>query len=82
MVVVKKSLGMSCVVTELDGSESKLRVAGFRLIPYFPCTSTLQSLKDLNVFGDTSQDDPEDVQYLAKLPPPRRRYCPFSILAI
>src|SRR5258708_4915372 len=36
MVVVRKTPGTSYIVAELDGTQSELRVAGFRLIPYFP----------------------------------------------
>ena len=36
MVVVRRTLGGSYVLGELDGSLSKLRFAAFRLIPYLP----------------------------------------------
>jgi hypothetical protein len=36
MVVVRKTIGSSYVVAELDGSQSQQRVAGFRLISYHP----------------------------------------------
>ena len=75
MAVVRKTAGTSYVVAELDGSESQLRVAGFRLIPYFPRTSTLASIaSDSPDEGDTTEDDPEDVQYLASLSPESRSY--------
>jgi hypothetical protein len=76
MVVVRKTIGTSYVVAELDDAESQLRVAGFRLIPYFPRTSTLASLDALDAGGsnDTTRDDPEDVAYLASLSPARRGY--------
>ena len=35
MVVVRKTIGTSYVIQELDRSESTLRIAGFHLIPYF-----------------------------------------------
>ena len=74
MVVVRKTIGTSYVVAELDGSESQLRVAGFRLIPYFPRTSTLAAIENGHPDIDDSFDDPEDVQYIASLSPESRVY--------
>jgi hypothetical protein len=34
MVVVRKTIGKSYIVAELDGAQSELQVAGFRLVPY------------------------------------------------
>ena len=36
MIVIRRMLGGSYVLGELDGSLSKLRFAAFRLIPYLP----------------------------------------------
>ncbi|KAF9536379.1 hypothetical protein CPC08DRAFT_738899 [Agrocybe pediades] len=36
MLVVRRTTGGSYILSELDGSISKLRFAAFRLIPYFP----------------------------------------------
>lgn len=36
MLVVKRTQGGSYILSELDGSISKLRFAAFRLIPYMP----------------------------------------------
>jgi hypothetical protein len=69
MVVVRKTKGMSYIVAELDGAQSQLRVAGFRLIPYFPRTTTsLPLISNLNDDEDFTWDDPEDVRYLSSLP--------------
>ena len=38
MVAVRKTIGTSYIVAELDGAEAQQRVAGFRLIPYFSRT--------------------------------------------
>lgn len=75
MVVVRKTVGTSYIVAELDGAQSQLRVAGFRLIPYFPRTHTdvplIPSLPDAE---DTTEDDPADVQLLSSLRPEQRTY--------
>ena len=68
MVVVRKTIGTSYVVTELDGTESQLRVAGFRLIPYFPRTSTsILIISDVAEDKDYTEDDPEDIRFLSNL---------------
>ena len=82
MVVVKKTIGTSYVVAELDSSESQLRVAGFRLIPYFPRTSTLHSLDEFDASSDTSRDDPEDITYLESLSLSCRRYRTLPVPAL
>ena len=73
MVVVEKTKGRSYVVAELDGATSRLRVAGFRLIPYFSRTRASffvpPDLEELAV-----QDDPADVDFLRSLPSPERKY--------
>jgi len=73
MVVVRKTVGTSYVVRELDGSESRLRVAGFRLIPYFPRARAIAPVPETPDVDD-SMDDPEDVRYLASLSPDSRQY--------
>ena len=76
MVVVRKTIGTSYIVAELDGTQSQLRVAGFRLIPYFPCTSTsLPIISSLSDDEDATEEDPEDIQYLASLDCEDREYC-------
>ncbi|KAF9778017.1 hypothetical protein BJ322DRAFT_1114555 [Thelephora terrestris] len=69
MVVVCKTKGTSYIVAELDGAQSQLCVAGFRLIPYFPHTATnIPLVSDLDDDEDFTWDDPEDVRYLSSLP--------------
>ena len=75
MVVVRKTVGTSYVVAELDGAQSQLRVAGFRLIPYFPRThTTIPIISNVADDDDTTEDDPEDVQYFADLTPEDKQY--------
>lgn len=76
MVVVRKTAGTSYIVAELDGAQSQLRVAGFRVAPYFPRMAT-----DTPVISDAYEDDddyteedPEDVLYLNRLDPDDRNY--------
>jgi hypothetical protein len=40
MIVLRKTLGCSYLLAELDGSVSKLRYAAFHLIPYHPRTTS------------------------------------------
>ena len=76
MVVVRKTIGTSYIVAELDGMQSQLRVAGFRLIPYFPRMNTsLPIISTLSDDEDAMEEDPEDVQYLASLDREDREYC-------
>ena len=80
MVVVRKTIGTSYVIQELDGSESTLRVAGFRLIPYFPRTTTsipVQSLTPEN--KDITTEDPEDTHYLDSLAHHNWLYTPLPV---
>jgi hypothetical protein len=75
MVVVRKTVGTSYVVAELDGTQSQLRVAGFRLIPYLPRSSTsIPIVSNISDDEDTTEDDPEDVQFLASLEQEDREY--------
>jgi hypothetical protein len=75
MVVVRKTIGTSYIVAELDGAQSQLRVAGFRLIPYFPRTrASVPVISNLPEDQDDTRDDPEDEQYLASLPSGSREY--------
>jgi hypothetical protein len=75
MVVVRKTPGMSYVVAELDGTESKLHIAGYRVIPYFPRSKTDFPVTEATIadVGDT-YDDPEDVAYFRSLAPEDRIY--------
>ena len=74
-VVVRKTIGTSYIVAELDGAQSQLRVAGFRVIPYFPRShSSIPILSNLREDEDSTEDDPEDVQFLAKLDSDAREY--------
>ena len=64
MVVVRKTAGTSYVVSELDGAQSQLRVAGFRVIPYFARTRTKTPIVcDVPDDDDFTEDDPEDVRF-------------------
>ena len=75
MVVVRKTRGTSYIVAELDGAQSQLRVAGFRVIPYFPRTSTdVPIISDVPAVEDSTWDDPEDTRYFAALPEDERYY--------
>ena len=75
MVVVRKTPGTSYVVAELDGTQSELRVAGFRLIPYFPRDRTsLPIISNVPDDFDTTEEDPADTQYLSSLDPATREY--------
>ena len=68
VVVVRKTPGTSYVIAELDGTQSQLRIAGFRLIPYFPRTRTkIPIISGISDDDDATEDDPEDVGYLAAL---------------
>ena len=40
MVVVRRTAGSSYIIAELDGAQSELQVAGFRLVPYLLRTRT------------------------------------------
>jgi transposase InsO family protein len=62
MVVVRKTPGTSYIVAELDGAQSELRVAGFRLVPYFPRSfSSLPIVSGVRDDDDFTVDDPHDV---------------------
>ena len=61
-VVVRRTTGGSYIIAELDGAISKLRVAAFRLIPYFPRSSlTVPVTKLIGPTGDeeTAERDSE-----------------------
>jgi hypothetical protein len=68
VVVVRKTPGTSYVVAELDGSTAQLRVADFRLIPYFSRSKT-KVLLPLSVSEeeDGSIEDPADVHFFSML---------------
>ena len=75
MVVVRKTQGMSYIVAKLDGAQSQLRVAGFRLIPYFPRTSTsVPLISNLPEDVDSMEEDPFDAHFLSSLSPEDRTY--------
>ncbi|KAJ8591966.1 hypothetical protein M405DRAFT_692039, partial [Rhizopogon salebrosus TDB-379] len=38
MVVLRRTIGGSYLLAELDGSVSQLRYAAFQLLPYHPCS--------------------------------------------
>jgi hypothetical protein len=80
MVVVRKTPGTSYVVAELDGAQSQLRVAGFRVIPYFRrAHSSIPIVPDVtDIDDDATEDDPEDTLYLKSLDPPAREYAYFT----
>jgi len=80
MVVVRKTPRTSYVVAELDGAQSQLRVAGFRVIPYFRrARSSIPIVPDVtDIDDDATEDDPEDTLYLKSLDPPAREYAYFT----
>lgn len=75
MVVVRKTIGTSYIVAELDGAQSQLRIAGFRLVPYFPRSfSSIPIVSDVDEYDDATWDDPEDVRFLSSLSDEDRDY--------
>ena len=65
MVVVRKTKGTSYIVAELDRAQSELRVAGFRVIPYFARSkSSIPVVSDVPDNEDFTEDDPEDTLLL------------------
>ena len=67
MVVIRKTAGTSYIVAELDGSKSALRVAAFRVIPYFPRSmSSLLIPADVSDEEDDTVEDPADVHYFER----------------
>jgi hypothetical protein len=80
MVVVRKTQGMSYIVAELDGAQSQLRVAGFRLIPYFPRTSTTVPLvSNVPEEADNTEEDPFDTHFLSSLTDQDQAYTSISL---
>ena len=69
MVVVRKTIGTSYIIAELDGSQFQQRVGGFRLIPYFPRQRTdvpvISNLTDDQ--QDDSEEDPSEALFLSKM---------------
>jgi hypothetical protein len=59
MVVLRRTIGGSYLLAELDGSVSRLRYAAFRLIPYHPRTTSR-----IPVTSITGLDD-EDLDHMA-----------------
>ena len=75
-VVIRKKAGPSYIVAELDGAQSQLRVAGFRLIPYLARTETRDpSFATLPDDEDSTSEDPEDVHFFDSLGPAAGSYC-------
>ena len=80
MVVVRKTKMRSYVVAELDGAQSNLRVAGFRLIPYFPRTlSSIPIVPETSEELDASIEDPQDTKFLEGLSSDEREYASSEI---
>jgi hypothetical protein len=78
MRVVRKTIGTSYIVSELDGARSQLRIAGFRVVPYFARSQssvsvTTDTLDDKEEEDDTF-DDPEDVDFFESLSEEERVY--------
>jgi hypothetical protein len=59
MVVLRRTIGGSYLLAELDGSVSRLRYTAFRLIPYHPRTTSR-----IPVTSITGLDD-EDLDHMA-----------------
>ena len=75
MIVVRKTIGTSYIVAELDGAQSHLRVAGFRLIPYLLRTETTIPISSGTLDdNDPTEDDPEDIRYFESIPQSRNAY--------
>jgi hypothetical protein len=75
MVVVRKTIGTSYIIAELDGAQSQLRVAGFRLIPYFARTETsILIITGVSDTKDFTEPNPKDLDYLSSMPPESRKY--------
>ena len=75
VVVICKTPGTLYIVTELNGTQSQLHVAGFQLIPHFPCTQSLTPIiSNLRDNEDYTEDDPEDIEYLTSLASDDRLY--------
>ena len=76
MVVVRKTQGKSYIVTELDGAQSQLRVAAFRVIPYFARShSSISLVSDVPDDEDFTEDDPSDVQFFKNAVSDEQDYC-------
>lgn len=57
MLVVRRTTGGSYILSELDGSISKLRFAAFRLIPYYPRDIRAVPVEKLSDLSDTQLDE-------------------------
>src|ERR1700709_2885169 len=72
MIVLRRTVGGSYLLAELDGSVSRLRFAAFRLLPYHPRSRTripvttvkgLQTKKlDRLVEGEDEENQPDEVE--------------------
>ena len=59
-VIIRRTQGGSYVVSELDGSISKIRVAAFRLIPYFPRSDPTESISKLLKEAENAPEREDD----------------------
>ena len=64
MVVLCQTTGRSYLLAELDRVVSRLRYAAFRLIPYYPCPSSVIHITELTDMDDENLDKlaEEDVE--------------------
>ena len=70
LVVVRKTTGGSYIVAELDGAQSQLRVAAFRVVPYYARFQTdIPIISDMEDDDDFTEDDPQDVHYVVSPSP-------------
>jgi hypothetical protein len=77
MVVLRRTIGGSYLLAELDGSVSRMRYAAFRLVPYHPRTlsripvTTITGLEDEELDRMAGEDDEElaDEDPTIELPP-------------
>ena len=57
LLIVRKNHNSAYILAKLDGSVHKQSVAGFRLIPYYPCSHTIIPVTSLVDAVDIPQDD-------------------------
>ena len=72
MIVLRRTIGGSYLLAELDGSVSRLRFAAFRLLPYHPrsrtriLVTTVTGLEDEEldrlVDGEDEENQPDEVE--------------------
>ena len=66
MIVLRWTIGGSYLLTELDGTVSKLQYVAFSLLPYYPRTKILIPVTDFTRLGDQELDNyevEEDVEH-------------------